>query len=164
MQRYKRKRNRIPLNFLTSQKRQKKRYKLENEVVTVSLNPATSNVHSAASSTADAPADVPPPPDDYAEYHEEDDASATLSTHTRRKEKLAEKWNALRDTTCKKMIQAYALPPGQKCAMCDDEDGNVRCQQCGPLFMCQNCCVEIHSKLHYHHLPESWQVCTFINV
>lgn len=155
--RFKRKRNRIPLNFLSSQKGPKKRYKFAKEDVTVSLpNPVISNVCSVVS-----PGPIDPPPDDYAEYHEEDDATLTptVSAHTRRKEKLAEKWNAIRTSAYKKMIQTYALPLSKKCAMCNNNEANVRCQQCGPLFMCQSCCFDIHGKLHYHHFPELWQVC-----
>ena len=104
----------------------------------------------SASSTPSHP-DADLPPDD--EYQQEDNHDATVSMHTRRKEKLAEKWNALRSSAHRKMI---ALPPGKKCAIC--EDANVRCQQCGPLLMCECCCLNIHSKLHYHHFPELWQV------
>ena len=49
-----------------------------------SSNPATSNTHTTVSPDFSTP-------DDYAECHEENDASVapTISTHTRRKEKLA---------------------------------------------------------------------------
>lgn len=146
---FKRKRNRIPLNFLSGQKGKKKRYKFAKEEVAISLpNPIVS------------PTAADSPPDNYVECHEQDDATLTptVSAHTRRKEKLAEKWNALRTGAYKKMIHTYALPPSRKCAMCNNDDATVRCQQCGPLFMCKSCCFDIHSQLHYHHFPELWQV------
>ena len=157
---FKRKRNRIPLNFLDRRKGQKKRYKFSKEEVTVALpNPVTSTTCSAVSPVA-----ADSPSDDYAEYHEEDDAAAPeISLHTKRKQKLAENWNALRTGAYKKIIESYALPPSQKCAVCNANDANVRCQQCGPLFICQSCCFDIHNKLHYHHYPELWQVCGICN-
>ena len=154
--RFKRKRNKVPLNFLSAQKGQKKRYRFTSEEVTVTLPDTVISSETSAVS----PVDVDLPPENY----QEDDP--TVSMHTRRKEKLAEKWNTLRTSAYKKMIEMYALPPSNKCAICNSEDANVRCQQCGPLFMCQSCCFDIHSKLHYHHFPELWQVqlCTRIYV
>ena len=93
-----------------------------------------------------------------AQYYQEDDTSASVSAHTRRKQKLAEKWSLLRKDMHKMMVQSKALPPNQKCFSCDVGNGDVRCEQCGPLLMCQKCCTVIHSKLHYHHFPEVWQV------
>ena len=153
----KRKRNRIPLNFLSGQKGQKKRYRFTREKATVCLP----NVPNTTTSSIPPATDLPP--DDHV-YHQEDDNDddATVSMHTRRKEKLAEKWNTLRSGAYKKMIQMYALPPSNKCAICSSEDADVRCQQCGPLLTCQSCCFDIHSKLHYHHFPELWQVQMYI--
>lgn len=152
---FKRKRNRIPLNLLSGQKGQKRRYRFTREEAIVCLPDAP--ITSTSSPPSHPDADLP---DGHVQYHQEDDHDATISMHTRRKEKLAEKWNVLRSTAHRKMIQMYALSPDKKCDICTCEDANVRCQQCGPLLMCQSCCFNIHNKLHYHHFPELWQVYT----
>lgn len=153
---FKRKRNRIPLNFLSGQKGQKKRYRFTREEAAVCL-PNVPTTTTSSSIPSPPAADLSP--DDHV-YQQDDDA--TVSMHTRRKEKLAEKWNTLRSGAYKKMIQMYALPPSSKRAICSNEDADVRCQQCGPLLMCQSCCFDIHGKLHYHHFPELWQVQMYI--
>ena len=67
--------------------------------------------------------------------------------------------HALRASAYLKIIHTYALPPNQNCIMYNNNDANVRWQQCGPLFMCQSCCFNIHSKLGYYHFAELWQIC-----
>ena len=92
------------------------------------------------------------------QYYQEDDTGTSVNAHTKRKQKLSEKWNILRNDAYRMMVQSKALLPNQKCCSCDIDNANVQCVQCGPLFMCRNCCTTIHSKLHYHHFPEIWQV------
>ena len=142
----KRKRNRIPLNLVSTKKGSKKRrLKITKEIVDVPL--LSHNVV-----TTDSPW-----PNDESEPYQEDVIDDTSSV--RRKQKLSEKWDALRSDAYQVMIQAHALFPNQSCFTCSSENANVRCEQCGlALYMCSNCCINIHSQSHHHHFPEIWQV------
>ena len=149
----KRRRNKIPLNLASTKKGNKKcRLKITKEIVDVPLSS-----HNVVTT------DSPWPNNDESESYQEDVIDDTIitsvSAHTKRKQKLSERWNALRSDAYKVMIQAHALFPNQSCFTCNSDNANVRCEQCGPaLYMCSNCCISIHSKSHHHHFPEIWQV------
>lgn len=149
---FKRKWNRVPINFLS--KRQV-RSRITKKVVEVSLPEHNTTLTDTSNSwdNDDNNMDTGDP-----QYYQEDDTSVSVSAHTKRKQKLAEKWSFLRKNMHKMMVQSKALPPNQKCFSCDVGNADIRCEQCGPLLMCQTCCTVIHSKLHYHHFPEIWQV------
>lgn len=148
----KRRRNKIPLNLVSTKKSSKKRrLKITKEIVDIPLSS-----HNVVTT------DLPWPSNDESESYQEDvdDTIVTsVSAHTKRKQKLSERWNALRSGAYRVMIQAQALCPNQNCFMCNSANANVRCEQCGlALYMCSSCCINIHSKLNYHHFPEIWQV------
>ena len=147
----KRKRNKIPLNLVSTKKgRKKRRLKITKEVVDV---PLSNNVVTPDSAWLNH--------DESESYQDNiNDAVVTsVSAHTKRKQKLSEKWNALRSGAYRVMIQAHGFYPDQNCFTCNSDSANVRCEQCGPaLYMCSTCCINIHSRSHYHHFPEIWQV------
>ena len=156
---FKRKRNRFPINFLSKRKTSTKR-KIIKKVVKVSLPEHNATLTNASNSWDGDDNNMGAVDAQWYEEEQEDDTSASVSAHTKRKQKLAEKWNFLRNDMYKMMVQFKALPPNQKCFSCDVGNADVRCEQCGPLLMCHKCCASIHSKLHYHHFPEMWQVQT----
>ena len=151
---FKRKRNRIAINFLSKRQVSKKRSRITKKVVEVTLPECNTTFTNPSNSWGN---DDNSMDTSDAQYYQ-DDTSASVSAHTKRKQKLAEKWSLLRNDMCKMMVQSKALPPNHKCFSCDVGNTDVRCEQCGPLLMCQKCCTVIHSKLHYHHFPEIWQV------
>ena len=150
---FKRKRNRVPINFLSKWQVSTKRSRITKKVVEVSLHERNTTNASNSWDNDDNNMET-----SDAQCYQEDDISTPVSAHTKRKQKLAEKWSFLRNNMYKMMVQSKALPSNQKCFSCDMGNADVRCEQCGPLLMCQKCCTVIHSKLHYHHFPEIWQV------
>ena len=147
----KRKRNKIPLNLASTKKGSKRcKLKITKEVVNVSVP----NNNLAATDP------VWPSNDESESYQEnvDDTMITSVSAHTKRKQKLAERWNALRSDAYREMIQAHALHPNQNCYVCNSNNANIQCRQCGPLYMCSNCCINIHTKSQYHHFLEIWQV------
>ena len=80
-----------------------------------------------------------------------------LSAHTIRKERLSQRWTELRSNIYETMIKRQALPDEAKCYVCGDPA--VRCQQCGPFYLCSDCCTTLHNdKQNFHHFPELWKV------
>ena len=147
----KRKQNRIPLNIASTKKERKRcKLKITKEVVNVSIP-------SSDLATNDP---VWPTNEDNGSYQENtgDNMIASVSAYTKRKQKLAERWDALRNDAYRTMIQAHALRPNQKCYFCSSSNAIIQCRQCGPLYMCSNCCINIHSKSLHHHFLEIWQV------
>lgn len=155
---FKRKRNRIPINFLSKRRVSTKRSRTTRKIIELSLPAEHSETLADTGNSWD-------PNDDHnadEQCHEENnDTDTTINAHTKRKLKLAEKWNVLRNDAYKMMIQCKALPPNQRCFSCDGNNASVRCEQCGPLLMCRKCCMCIHEKIYYHHFPEIWQVYTY---
>ena len=154
---FKRKRNRIPINLLSKQRVSAERSRITRKIVTVSL-PERNEITTLTDASDSWDNDDNNLDTGDTQCYQEDDTETSVSAYTKRKQKLAEKWNSLRNDAYKMMVQSKALLPNQKCCSCDVDNANIRCQQCGPLLMCHKCCETIHSKLHYHHFPEMWQV------
>ena len=155
-QSYKRRQNKVPLNILSTRRSSRRsNYKITKSVLNFCLaeTTTTSDVPSASWEN-----NVP-----CHEGYEEDGAmisNTTVNAHTKRKQNLAARWDALRNSAYRVMVQNVALQHHQKCFKCGSDDSNVRCELCGPLYMCHSCCIAHHSQMNYHHCPEIWQVCS----
>ena len=80
------------------------------------------------------------------------------SSYTKRKQKAAERWECLRNVALDTVITSMGEPQ-MNCAACKDSAGIVMCFQCGPLsYYCENCAIEIHQNMLFHHCMEIWQV------
>ena len=96
----KRKQNKIPLNLLSASKGVKRsKCKIIKEVVEVDL-PQSSHAPSTDPAWSCNEVD---------EYQEDDTMVTPVSAHTKRKQKLAEKWNTLRNGAYRVMIEAHAM-------------------------------------------------------
>ena len=154
----KRKGNKVPLNFLTTCQPtgpRKKRFKIAKESIAFDLK------HNALSNPKNAPLDTAGMwneggfgPSDETEVGL---GLETETTHTKRKQKMAEKWKEIRSDALRVVVGGYSLREGAKCCICKN-GANARCQQCGPSLLCSECCVKIHTELHHHHYPEIWKV------
>ena len=84
--------------------------------------------------------------------------SFQASSYTKRKQKAAERWECIQNMALDTVITSMSEPQ-MSCAACKDSAGIVRCFQCGPLlFYCENCAIEIHQNMLFHHYMEIWQV------
>ena len=83
----------------------------------------------------------------------------TSSSHTKRKEKAAAKWDEIHQITLTVMIEDSSQPLDIRCFVCGIESTTVRCLHCGPQhFFCEKCGTDLHSHALYHHFPELWKV------
>ena len=90
--------------------------------------------------------------------HDIEESGDLVTAHTKRKLKLAEHWMEIRDSVYSTVIGTYAFRDAD-CFLCQ-APAVTRCIQCGPYFMCLQCCLQAHSLHNIHHYPEMWQVCT----
>ena len=164
MNRPRRRRN-IPLNFVQPSKQQKriKVNRVSASLPSVETGILQSSQHVPVSGADDAESNACPSDDEYDLGGSEDvlDSmqSSDVSSHTKRKERAAAKWDEIHQNALTVMIEESSLPSGIKCFVCGTEDAIVRCLYCGPQhFFCETCAVELHSQALYHHCPEIWKV------
>ena len=152
IQRTRKIRNKIPLNFVVRRK-SKAGITVQKTIVPVSL----SSGESLLSHHEDA--HVPDSFTGSQEWFSSSEPSVPTQTdHTKRKTIMAEKWNCIRSNVTKVLIEGFGLLVGVYCNNCG-ESANIKCVQCGPLsFYCQMCAVEAHKSSLYHHLPKIWKV------
>ena len=85
-----------------------------------------------------------------------------LSSHTKRKQKSAERWQSVQSVAFNAVIVGMKEPK-LKCSSCKISVGVVKCYQCGPkMYYCESCATKIHHNSLFHHYMEIWQVCEFI--
>lgn len=154
-----RKSNKIPLNFVVRSRGRRPGISLQKEIIAVtpSSDPCPISLSDHTSDQEEC-------------YSEEvyqgcnvEDATSSSTEHTKRKEKMAEKWNGLRYNATKALVEGFGLP-GAMCSICG-EKANVRCVQCGPCsFYCHCCAILAHKSSLYHHFPEIWKVSTYVHV
>ena len=158
-----RKRRNIPLNFVRPSKQQKR---IKVKLVRASL-PSMDMIQQPShhESTPDDDASISDNEFDFSDLGGGSEngldsmQSSDTSSHTKRKEKAAAKWDELHQTALTVMIAESSLPSGVKCFVCGTEDAVVRCLCCGPQhFFCERCAVELHTHALYHHCPELWKV------
>lgn len=157
-----RKRSNIPLNLVRPFKQ--KRVKVDRVSATL---PASSTViephHDEPPPSEGIDHDSSYPCGDELDMQPEECQSAKfqsdVSSHTRRKERAAAKWDEIRADALSVMIEESSLPSGVTCFACGTEDATVRCLYCGPQhFFCEHCAVQLHTHALYHHCPEVWKV------
>ena len=103
--------------------------------------------------------------EDNVSYNEDEHnvtVTSNVSAYTKQKQNLAARWDYLRSSAYRAMVQNETLQHQQKCFVCGCGDADVRCEQCGPLYMCHNCCVKHHNQMNFYHSPEIWQVRTHV--
>lgn len=152
----KRRPNKVPLNVLSARRSSRRtNYKITKSVLDFCLTETTTTRDVTSTSWEDNVS--------HNEGYEEVEAiiSDTVTAHRKRKENLAARWTALRSSAYRVMVQSIALQPHQKCFTCGSENSDVRCELCGPLYMCRSCCIKHHDQINYHHYPEIWQVRTY---
>jgi len=76
--------------------------------------------------------------------------------------RLAENWTEVRDTLYSTIISGNALQ-GAQCFSCQNSAA-IRCLECGPFFMCWQCCLQRHENCNIHHSPEVWKVNCILQV
>jgi len=152
---FKRRQNKIPLNLLSTRRNSyRSKHKIKRTVLNISI-PQT-EAPNTPEVTPNTPEVAPclTPQEDTAPLHE----VLPTSTHTKRKENMAARWEALRNSAYNALMQNQAVLLNQQCFNCGSNDAGVRCEQCGPMYMCYNCCIKHHDQCNYHHCPEMWQV------
>ncbi len=151
--RIKKQSNKIPLNFVV-RSRSRSRLTVQKEVITVE----TSNDRAAVSTTDREPGTIPDLGADTDPFDGVDDSVET-TTHTKRKLKLNEKWEALRCRATRVAAEGFSLPSGHVCCQCSTEPAKVRCLKCGPsVYFCGGCGVTVHQGSLFHHYPEILKV------
>ena len=154
-----RKRRNIPLNLIKPSK-QKKRIKVDRVSGTL---PQASTVPRIQPGPSVDPSfgDIS---DDEPDFCGSDNVLDSMqlsgtSSHTKRKEKAAAKWDEIHQTALRVMIEESSLPSGIRCFVCGIKTAVVRCLHCGPQhFFCEKCAMDLHTHALYHHCPELWQV------
>ena len=73
------------------------------------------------------------------------DSENTETSHTRRKQRAADKWEKLRCILTRTVVEKQCLPShGVPCYICGKDDIAVRCTECGPFrFYCEHCATEL---------------------
>ena len=145
--------NRIPLNFVVRRK-SKPGVRVLKTIVPVSL----SSGENLLSHHEDD--HVPDCFTDFQCLSSSEDSDPTQTDYKKRKTIMAEKWNSIRSSATKVLIEGFGFPVCVCCNNCG-ESANVKCVQCGPVsFYCQACAVEAQKTSLYHHFPEIWKVIT----
>ncbi len=77
----------------------------------------------------------------------------------RKKEKLLEKWDEVRDSLIRTIIECFGMPQDYYCIICHGNPAIIRCNDCGTeQFFC-NCCVEeLHKSRNLFHFMGLWDV------
>jgi len=156
---YKKRQNKVTLNVLSRRNSRRSNYRIRKTVLDFCLTGglgATGSPDVASTSTSW---------EDNVSYNEDEHnvtVTSNVSAYTKQKQNLAAKWDYLRSSAYRAMVQNETLQHQQKCFVCGCGDADVRCEQCGPLYMCHNCCVKHHNQMNFHHSPEIWQVRTHV--
>jgi len=93
-------------------------------------------------------------------YEMEDDELGVHqpSSHTKRKQKAAERWEVIQNAAIDVAIATMG-EPHCACVSCKEGLGSVKCHHCGPrIHYCEACAVRIHQYSLFHHYMEVWQV------
>jgi len=68
-------------------------------------------------------------------------------------------WEAIRSRLFKVVTESEGMPAGQKCVICGENEGLIKCRQCGPQsFFCQGCAENVHAQITFLHSTEQWMV------
>ena len=155
---YKRRPNKVTLNVLSRRSSRRSNYKIKKTVLDFCLRRGSGAIGAPnVASTSSWEDNVP-----YVNDEHDVIVTSNVSAHTKRKQNLAARWESLRCSAYKAVVQNQALQYQEKCFICGSDDAGVRCQQCGPLYMCHDCCVRHHDQMNFHHYPEVWQVRIYI--
>ena len=141
--------NRLKLNVLSSSNNKKRKFTIRKE--TVLLQQSNNDLNS--SETAMEP-DIPVIEDST--FHETVENYDLDTAYAQRKLRLAENWTEVRDKLYSTVISGNALQ-GAQCFSCQNS-ATIRCLECGPFFMCWQCCLQLHENCNIHHFPEVWKV------
>lgn len=138
-----RKRNRIPLNFVT---RKHSKLNVSKEIVDVVMQKNVEQKYDHSQLDVDDGCHVA---DVITEESE--------SSHTKRITKVDEKWEEVNSRVYHTIVEGFSFG-SFSCISCGNP-AKVRCIQCGPLARyCPDCGVKRHSMINFHHCPEHWQV------
>ncbi len=142
--------NKVPINFVSQSRNHKPGFIVRKAVKAINI--------STDESTQPGTVSDHEPTGDCGEDEDMFPSGEDTSTeHTRRKEKMAEKWNDLRCSVTKVMVEGFSLPEAI-CSRCYTK-ANVRCVQCGPCaYYCEECGASAHRSSLFHHVPEVWKV------
>ena len=162
-----RKRRNIPLNLVKPSKHQKsKRIRIDHVSGTLpipstpdKMQPQIEDLVQVGSGLEAVDGDISDNKFDFCGSADSVQLSSTASSHTKRKEKAAAKWDEIHRTALTVMIEESSLPSDVRCFVCGIESATVRCLHCGPQhFYCEKCGTDLHSHALYHHCPELWKV------
>jgi len=76
--------------------------------------------------------------------------------YAKHKLRLAENWTEIQDELYTSTICANTLHDAD-CFFCNNPV-TIKCNQCGPYYMCLQCCLLYHTNCNIHHCPEEWKV------
>ena len=121
---YKRRQNKVTLNVLSRRSSRRSNYRIRKTVLDFCLtggSGATGSPDVASTSTSW---------EDSVSYDEDDVtvSSNIVSAYTKRKQNLAARWDALRSSAYRVMVQNQTLQYHQKCFICGSDDPDVRCE------------------------------------
>lgn len=91
------------------------------------------------------------------QFEQVDESHSYPTSYTKRKQKAAERWEYIQSIALDVVITSMGEPQ-VNCAACKSSAGIVICFQCGPISYCEDCAVEIHQNMLFHHYMEIWQV------
>ena len=82
------------------------------------------------------------------------------SSHTKRKQKAAERWMLVQSVALNAVVKTMTEPQ-LNCAECNNSAGVVKCYQCGPhVHYCEPCATKMHQNSLFHYYMEIWQVAS----
>ena len=154
--------SKIPLTIVTASTAQRKRLKCEHLQVSLpQQQQLTTGEEVSENSTIDTGQDDEAE-DLFTTIADKGSVTEEVSSHTKRKQKAAEKWKELLSASVDAIIEDQCLPRGVACYICETQYIAVRCIECGPLhYYCEQCATTLHKHGFYHHCPEIWKVsCT----
>ena len=147
MKRSRKRGNKIPLNFVHSG--MGKRTRVVCSKYSLTLDPENSHRTEHDEDSMDMGDEVD---------HQDADTSQVPcnSSHTIRKERVAEKWANLRPRIRKRMVEKNCLQDDCLCCSCG-QSASVKCFECGSLcFYCPGCCIKAHRTSLFSHQPLVW--------
>ena len=150
--------NKIPLNMLRKSKGQRRtRPRVSKELITV--HKAFRDYQNLKEVPEEK--DLPEQNDDATlceEINYNDDSLPAGDSYNQRKRKAAEKWEEVRASIQKIILNRHSANEGTICFHCKHNPGIVRCHQCSPYMYCMDCSNLFHDNLNFHHCPEIWKV------
>jgi len=138
--------NRLVLNFLSASANKRRKYAIRKENVLIQ-HPVNISHNNDTAAVANV---------DVNSFQDDEESFTSETAYTRRKLRLAENWSEVREGLYTTMITANALHDAE-CFSCQNP-ATIKCNQCGPFFMCLQCCVLHHTNCNFHHCPEVWKV------